>query len=319
MTAAYPIPSNATVYVAGHRGLVGGAITRALRARGHEVLGRSSKELDLRDRDAVDAFFDEQRPTHVVLAAAKVGGILANSTAPADFLSDNLRIQVNVMDAAARTGVERLLFLGSSCIYPKFAEQPIREDSLLTGALEPTNDAYAIAKIAGIMQVQALRRQHGASFISAMPTNLYGPGDNFDLQGSHVMPAMIRKMHEAKQSGAPTVTLWGTGSPKREFLHVDDLASAALFLLENYDDSTTINVGVGEDLSIKELAELVRDVVGYEGELVWDTDKPDGTPRKLLDVSRLQSLGWKPQVRLEDGVRATYSWFQEHIATDARL
>ncbi len=319
MTAPYAIPAHAVVYVAGHRGLVGSAVTRALTERGHEVLGRTSSELDLRDRAAVDAFFDEQRPTHVVLAAAKVGGILANSTAPADFLSDNLRIQVNVMDAAARTGVQRLLFLGSSCIYPKLAEQPIREDSLLTGALEPTNDAYAIAKIAGIMQVQALRRQHGASFISAMPTNLYGPGDNFDLHGSHVMPAMIRKMHEAKQSGAPTVTLWGTGSPKREFLHVDDLASAALFLLESYDDPQTINVGVGEDLSIRQLAELVRDVVDYEGELVWDTDKPDGTPRKLLDVSRLTGLGWKPQVPLEDGVRSTYGWFTEHVASGARL
>ncbi len=315
----YAIPADAVVYVAGHRGLVGSAVTRALTERGHEVLGRTSSELDLRDRAAVDAFFDEQRPTHVVLAAAKVGGILANSTAPADFLSDNLRIQVNVMDAAARTGVQRLLFLGSSCIYPKLAEQPIREDSLLTGALEPTNDAYAIAKIAGIMQVQALRRQHEASFISAMPTNLYGPGDNFDLHGSHVMPAMIRKMHEAKQSGAPTVTLWGTGSPKREFLHVDDLASAALFLLESYDDPQTINVGVGEDLSIRQLAELVRDVVDYEGELVWDTDKPDGTPRKLLDVSRLTGLGWKPQVRLEDGLRSTYAWFTEHVASGARL
>jgi GDP-L-fucose synthase len=319
MPAAFPIPADAVVYVAGHRGLVGSAVTRALQARGHKVLGCTSRDLDLRNRDAVDAFFDRERPTHVVLAAAKVGGILANSTAPADFLSDNLRIQVNVMDAAARTGVHRLLFLGSSCIYPKHAEQPIREDSLLTGALEPTNDAYAIAKIAGIMQVQALRRQHGVSFISAMPTNLYGPGDNFDLQGSHVMPAMIRKMHEAKQSGAPTVTLWGTGSPKREFLHVDDLASAALFLLEGYDDGTTINVGVGEDLSIRSLAELVRDVVGYGGELVWDAGKPDGTPRKLLDVSRLTGLGWKPQVRLKDGIRATYAWFADHLANDARL
>jgi GDP-L-fucose synthase len=319
MTAPFEIPADAVVYVAGHRGLVGSAITRALQARGHEVLGRTSRELDLRDRTAVDAFFDRERPTHVFLAAAKVGGILANSTAPADFLSDNLRIQVNVMDAAARTGVRRLLFLGSSCIYPKYAEQPIREDSLLTGLLEPTNDAYAIAKIAGIMQVQALRRQHTASFISAMPTNLYGPGDNFDLQGSHVMPAMIRKMHEAKLAGAPTVTLWGTGSPKREFLHVDDLAAASLFLLECYDDPTTINVGVGVDLSIKELAELVQEVVGYEGELVWDISKPDGTPRKLLDVTRLTEIGWKPQVRLEDGVRATYSWFQEHVASDARL
>lgn len=320
MTAPFPLPLESTkIYVAGHRGLVGAAVTRALQARGHAVLGRSSRELDLRDRQAVEAFFEVERPTHVVLAAAKVGGILANSTAPADFLSDNLRIQVNVMDAAARTGVQRLLFLGSSCIYPKLADQPIREDSLLTGPLEPTNDAYAIAKIAGILQVQALRRQHGVSFISAMPTNLYGPGDNFDLQGSHVMPAMIRKMHEAKAAGAPAVTLWGTGSPRREFLHVDDLASACLFLLEHYDDPQTINVGVGQDLTIKALAELVQRVVGYEGELVWDTSKPDGTPRKLLDVSRLSGLGWKPTVALEDGVRATYAWFQEHVATDARL
>ena len=319
MAVPYPIPVDADLYVAGHRGLVGSAVARALQARGNGVLGRTSTELDLRDRGAVDAFFDAERPTHVVLAAAKVGGIMANSTAPADFLSDNLRIQLNVMDAAARVGVQRLLFLGSSCIYPKFAEQPIREDSLLTGALEPTNDAYAIAKIAGIMQVQALRRQHGASFISAMPTNLYGPGDNFDLQGSHVMPAMIRKMHEAKLNGDASVTLWGNGSPQREFLHVDDLASASLFLLENYDDPQTINVGVGEDLSIRALAELVREVVGFQGELVWDTSKPDGTPRKLLDVTRLTNLGWKPQVRLEPGVRATYAWFQEHVATDARL
>jgi len=319
MPAAHPLPHDATVYVAGHRGLVGSAMTRALQARGNTVLGRTSRELDLRDRAAVDAFFDAERPTHVVLAAAKVGGIVANSTAPADFLSDNLRIQVNVMDAAARTGVERLLFLGSSCIYPKFAEQPIREDSLLTGALEPTNDAYAIAKIAGIMQVQALRRQHGVSFISAMPTNLYGPGDNFDLQRSHVMPAMIRKMHEAKAAAAPSVTLWGTGSPRREFLHVDDLASATLFLLEHYDDPQTINVGVGEDLTIKELAELVREVVGYEGDLLWNTDRPDGTPRKLLDVSRLSDMGWKPQIKLEDGVQATYGWFQEQMASDVRL
>ena len=319
MTAPYPIPAQTSLYIAGHRGLVGSAISRALQSRGNEVLGRTSQELDLRDRGAVDAFFDAERPTHVILAAAKVGGIMANSTAPADFLSDNLRIQVNVMDAAARVGVERLLFLGSSCIYPKFAEQPIREDSLLTGALEPTNDAYAIAKIAGIMQVQALRRQYSAAFISAMPTNLYGPGDNFDLQSSHVMPAMIRKMHEAKLSGAASVTLWGTGAPRREFLHVDDLAAASLFLLEHYDDPQTINVGVGEDLSIKELAELIRETVGFQGELVWDTSKPDGTPRKLLDVTRLTDLGWKPRVRLEDGVRATYAWFQEHVATDARL
>jgi len=315
----YAIPNDATVYVAGHRGLVGGSITRALQARGLPVLGRTSRQLDLRDRSAVDAFFVAERPTHVVLAAAKVGGILANSTYPADFLSDNLRIQVNVLDAAARTGVDRLIFLGSSCIYPKFAEQPIREDSLLTGALEPTNDAYAIAKIAGILQIQALRRQHGVSFISAMPTNLYGPGDNFDLAASHVMPAMIRKVHEARQSGAPSVTMWGTGSPRREFLHVDDLAVAVLFLLEHYDSPDTINVGVGEDVTVRELAALVTTTIGYDGALDWDTSKPDGTPRKLLDVSRLRALGWTPKIELGQGIAATYGWFLEHAASDARL
>lgn len=318
-TPPYAIPNDAVVYVAGHRGLVGGAITRALEARGLPVLGRTSRQLDLRDRGAVDAFFDAERPTHVVLAAAKVGGILANSTYPADFLSDNLRMQVNVLDAAARMGVDRLIFLGSSCIYPKLAEQPIREDSLLTGALEPTNDAYAIAKIAGILQIQALRRQYGVSFISAMPTNLYGPGDNFDLAASHVMPAMIRKVHEARQSGAPSVTMWGTGSPRREFLHVDDLAAAVLFLLEHYDSPDTINVGVGEDITIRELAELVTTTIGYDGALDWDTSKPDGTPRKLLDVSRVQALGWAAAISLPAGLAATYAWFLEHAASDARL
>jgi GDP-L-fucose synthase len=317
--APYAIPSDANVYVAGHRGMVGGAVTRALEARGHEVLGRTSAELDLRDRAAVDTFFDIERPSHVVLAAAKVGGILANSTYPADFLSDNLRIQVNVLDAAARTDVQRLIFLGSSCIYPKFAEQPIREDSLLTGTLEPTNDAYAIAKIAGILQIQALRRQYGVSFISAMPTNLYGPGDNFDLAASHVMPAMIRKVHEAKESGAPAVTMWGTGAPRREFLHVEDLAAAVLFLLENYDSPDTVNVGVGEDITIHELAELVATTVGFAGQIDWDTTKPDGTPRKLLDVSRLRALGWAPTVELSDGVAATYDWFLQHSGRDARV
>lgn len=312
----YAIPEEATVYVAGHRGLAGAAITGVLKTRGISVIGRASSELDLRDRSSVDAFFGSERPTHVVLAAAKVGGILANSTYPADFLSDNLRIQVNVLDAAARTGVQRLIFLGSSCIYPKFADQPIREDRLLTGALEPTNDAYAIAKIAGILQIQALRRQYGMSFISAMPTNLYGPGDNFDLAGSHVMPAMIRKVHEAKQSGAPSVTMWGTGSPRREFLHVDDLAAAVLFLLEHYDSPEVINVGVGEDVTIRELAQLVVVTIGYEGTLDWDSSKPDGAPRKLLDVSRLRTLGWSPTIALPDGVSTAYSWFLEHVASD---
>jgi GDP-L-fucose synthase len=250
-----------------------------------------------------------------VLAAAKVGGILANATQPADFLSDNLQIQVNVMDAARAHGVDRLLFLGSSCIYPKFAEQPIKESSLLTGALEPTNDAYAIAKIAGIMQVQALRRQYGVHYISAMPTNLYGPGDNFHPEKSHVLPALIRRFHEAKEDCADQVVIWGTGTPRREFLYVDDLASAVLFLLEHYDEPDTINVGVGEDLTIRELAETVAEVVGYSGELAFDTTKPDGTPRKLLDVTRLTSMGWKPQIALRDGLEQTYRWFLEHRST----
>lgn len=310
-----PLDRDTVVYVAGHRGLVGSAIWRHLEAQGFtRLVGRSSSELDLRDRAAVAEFFAQVRPQVVFLAAAKVGGIMANSTYPADFLSDNLQIQVNVMDAAAATGVERLLFLGSSCIYPKFAAQPIHEDSLLTGALEPTNDAYAIAKIAGILQVQSLRRQHGVHYISAMPTNLYGPGDNFDPEKSHVLPALIRRYHEAKEAGLPSVTNWGSGSPRREFLHVDDLASACLFLMENYDSEATINVGTGTDVTIKELAETVARIVGYEGEILWDTSKPDGTPRKLLDVSRLTELGWTASIPLEDGLRSTYDWYVEHRA-----
>jgi GDP-L-fucose synthase len=278
---------DAIVYVAGHRGLAGGAIWRELESQGFaRLVGRSSAELDLRDRDAVLKFFADERPAYVVLAAAKVGGIMANSTYPADFISDNLRIQVNVLDAAAGHGTERLLFLGSSCIYPKFADQPISEDSLLTGPLEPTNAAYAVAKIAGIAHVQALREQRGLSFISAMPTNLYGPGDNFDLATSHVLPAMIRRFHEALLDGRSEVVLWGTGSPRREFLHVGDLARAAVFLLEHYDEPEPINVGTGSDVTIRELAELVAATVGYEGSLAWDAGKPDGTPRKLLDVRR---------------------------------
>jgi GDP-L-fucose synthase len=307
------------VYVAGHRGLVGSATWRHLEAEGFtDLVGRTSAELDLRDRDSVFAFFSDQSPDVVVLAAAKVGGIMANSTRPADFLSDNLRIQVNVLDAAVEHRVRQLLFLGSSCIYPKLAPQPIREDSLLTGHLEPTNDAYAIAKIAGVLQVQALRRQHGVPYISAMPTNLYGPGDNFDLQNGHVLPAMIRRFHEAKLSGASPVTLWGTGTPRREFLHVDDLARAALFLLENYDAPEPINVGIGEDITVRELAQTVAGLVGYEGDLAWDASKPDGTPQKLLDVSKLTELGWKPRISFEAGVRSTYRWFVEQHET-ARL
>ena len=307
---------DAPVYVAGHRGLAGGAIWREMQVQGfNRLVGRSSAELDLRERDAVFSFFAEQRPAHVVLAAAKVGGIMANSSYPADFISDNLRIQVNVLDAAAAHGVERLLFLGSSCIYPKFAEQPISEDSLLTGPLEPTNAAYAIAKIAGIAQIQALREQHSLSYISAMPTNLYGPGDNFDLASSHVLPAMIRRFHEAKLAGKPEVVLWGTGTPRREFLHVEDLARAAVFLLENYDEPEPINVGLGTDVTIRELAEMIAATVGYEGDLAWDSSKPDGTPRKLLDVSKLSKLGWQPQIDLEAGVRTTYDWYAANVAT----
>jgi GDP-L-fucose synthase len=310
-----PIERTARVYVAGHRGLVGGAVWRHLEAEGFtNLLGANSSELDLRDRLAVFAFFEKHRPEVVIDAAARVGGIHANNTYPAEFLSDNLLIQVNLMDAANSVDVERLMFLGSSCIYPKFAQQPIHEDSLLTGALEPTNDAYAIAKIAGIMQVQASRRQFNRRWISAMPTNLYGPGDNFHPENSHVMPALIRRLHEAKEQHLPEVVIWGTGTPRREFLHVDDLASAVLFLLENYDSPQTINVGVGEDVSIRELAELVARTVGYEGTLTQDPSKPDGTPRKLLDVSRLNSLGWKARIPLERGVAENYEWYVNHLS-----
>lgn len=316
MSFQEPLPLDAPLHVAGHRGLVGSAVWRNLKRRGHTtLLGRPSAELDLRDRDAVFDFYREERPEYVVMAAAKVGGIGANSAYPADFLSDNVRIQVNVLDAAQEFGVRRLLLLGSSCIYPKFAPQPIHEDSLLTGALEPTNDAYAIAKIAGVLQVQALRRQHGASFISAMPTNLYGPGDNFNAETSHVLPAMIHKFHLAREAGLPELALWGSGLPRREFLHVDDLATAVVVLLERYDDSAPINIGVGRDLSIRELAELVRQAVGYDGTISWDSSKPDGTLRKLLDVSRIHRLGWHAQIGLEDGIAHTYAWYLEHFHT----
>jgi len=291
-------------------------VLRHFRAEGlTDIVTRSSGELDLRDSAAVERFFAAERPGTVVMAAAKVGGIMANATYPADFISDNLRMQVNVLDAAARHGATKLLFLGSSCIYPRLAPQPIREDSLLTGPLEETNDAYAIAKISGVLQVQALRRQYGLHYISAMPTNLYGPGDNFHPQNSHVLPGLIRRFHEAKQNDAPSVTVWGTGTPLREFLHVDDLARACLFLLEHYDDPAPINVGVGEDLSIRALAELVAEVVGYEGELRFDPSKPDGTPRKLLDVSRIHALGWRAQIGLRQGVAQTYAWYQEQLST----
>jgi GDP-L-fucose synthase len=307
---------NSTFYVAGHRGLVGSAIWRKLEAEGFtNMIGRTSAELDLKDRDAVFRFFAENKPRYVVLAAAKVGGILANNTYPVDFLSENLRIQVNVLDAAVEHGVERLLFLGSSCIYPKFAEQPIREDSLLTGHLEPTNDAYAIAKIAGIMQIQAVRRQYGLPWISAMPTNLYGPGDNFSPEGSHVLPALIRRYDEAARSGAEIVSNWGTGSPRREFLHVDDMAAACLHLMENYDGPSQVNVGTGSDVTIQELAALVAEAVGYQGEMQWDTSKPDGTPRKLLDVSKLSEAGWTASIGLKDGIRSTVQWYRDNFAS----
>jgi GDP-L-fucose synthase len=263
-------------------------------------------------------FVGSQRPDVMIVAAAKVGGILANDSYPAEFLSDNLRIQVNLMDAAREYGVQRLLFLGSSCIYPKFADQPIKESSLLTGALEPTNDAYAIAKIAGIMQVQSIRKQYGLPYISAMPTNLYGPGDNFDARNSHVLPALVRRFHEAKQSGANEVTIWGSGTPRREFLHVDDLASALVFLLEHYDSPETINVGTGQDVTIRELAETIAVVIGWDGDLRFDPSKPDGTPRKLLDVSRLRDLGWSSTITLRDGIASTYDWFVANQAA-ARL
>ncbi|ABG97225.1 GDP-L-fucose synthase [Rhodococcus jostii RHA1] len=311
---ARPLDRSAPLFVAGHRGLVGSAIWRNLESHGFEhLIGRSSFELDLRDRSAVFAFFAEQRPRNVVLAAAKVGGILANSTFPVDFLSENLRIQVNVLDAALEHGVERLLFLGSSCIYPKMAEQPIKEEYLLTGHLEPTNDAYAIAKIAGIIQIQAVRRQYGLPWISAMPTNLYGPGDNFSPQGSHVLPALIRRFDEARRDNVKSVTNWGTGSPRREFLHVDDMASACLHLLDNYDGPDQVNVGTGQDSTIKEIAQIVADEVGYTGQIDWDTTKPDGTPRKLLDISTLRASGWEPKIGLREGIASTIAWYRDNV------
>lgn len=305
---------DATFYVAGHRGLVGSAIWRRLESAGFQrLVGRTSAELDLKDRPAVFDFLTEIQPQYLVLAAAKVGGILANSTYPVDFLSDNLRIQTNVLDAALQCGVERVLFLGSSCIYPKHAPQPIVEDALLTGHLEPTNDAYALAKIAGIFQVQAVRRQYGLPWISAMPTNLYGPGDNFSPRGSHVLPALIRRYDEAVAAGASTVTNWGTGTPRREFLHSDDMADAALHLLEHYDGPEHVNVGTGVDVTIRELAGTVAQVVGYRGETVWDASKPDGTPQKLLDVSKLTATGWRSTIDLAAGLERTVAWYREHL------
>lgn len=301
---------DARIYVAGHRGLVGSAIVRALRARGHtNLLVRTSAELDLRRQVAVEGFFADEKPDYVFLAAAKVGGILANDTYPADFIRDNLQIQVNIIDAACRSGARKLCFLGSSCIYPKFAPQPMKEEHLLTGALEPTNEWYAIAKIAGIKMCQAYRRQYGFSAISVMPTNLYGPGDNFDLANSHVLPALLRKFHEAKLAGAPEVVVWGTGTPRREFLHVDDMADACVHLMEAYDGEEIVNVGVGEDVSIAELAAMVGQAVGYTGNIAYDASKPDGTPRKLLDVSKLTATGWRARIGLAEGIAGTYAWY----------
>jgi GDP-L-fucose synthase len=299
-----------SIYIAGHRGLVGGAMVRYFESRGQpNIIVRSRQGLDLRDSDAVREFFSSTRPEAVVMAAAKVGGIQANNNFPVEFLLENLRIQNNVIAASFEAGVKKLLFLGSSCIYPRLAPQPIREDSLLSGPLEPTNKPYAIAKIAGIELCQAYSREYGANFISAMPTNLYGPGDNFDLDSSHVLPALIRKAHEAKINNQPAFTVWGSGLPRREFLYVDDLADALAFLLENYDSPEVINVGCGNDVTIRELAEIVSEVVGFKGELIFDPSKPDGTPRKLLDTSRLEKLGWRPRVSLRDGIEQTYQWY----------
>jgi GDP-L-fucose synthase len=300
------------IYVAGHRGLVGSAIVRAIESRGeHTWIGRTRAELDLLDRDSVFSFLESEKPDAVVIAAAKVGGIHANSSFPVQFLSENVRIETNLMDGSHSAGIEKLLFLGSSCVYPKYAKQPIKEEYLLTGELETSNEAYAIAKIAGIKLVQAYRKQYGRNWISAMPTNMYGPGDNFDLENSHVLPALIRKFHEAKKRGDTEVTLWGSGSPKREFLHADDLGSACLFLLENYNSASPINVGVGRDIPINELANLIQEIVGYSGRIVWDRSKPDGTPQKLLDVSRINQLGWESSIDLKNGLEETYKWYVE--------
>jgi GDP-L-fucose synthase len=301
---------NRSVFVAGERGLAGSAIRRALEARGHaNVISAPRAVLDLRDAAAVERFFAKERPDYVFMAAAKVGGIVANDTYPADFIRDNLQIQTNVIDAAYRHGTEKLCFLGSSCIYPRLATQPLQESSLLTGPLEPTNQWYAVAKIAGIKMCQAYARQYGFKAISVMPTNLYGPGDNFDLTTSHVLPALLRKFHEAKEAGDAEVVVWGSGTPRREFLYVDDLADALCFLMERYDSPEIINVGCGEDLTIAELAGLIRDVVGFKGTIVYDATKPDGTPRKLLDVSKCAALGWRPRTALADGIAATYAWY----------
>jgi GDP-L-fucose synthase len=310
---------DAKVFVAGHRGLVGAAVVRALEQHGYaNLVVRTHREVDLTEQAAVRGFFEQERPQAVIMAAARVGGIHANNTRPAEFIRDNLLIQDNVIDSAHRAGAQKFVFLGSSCIYPKLAPQPIKEDYLLTGPLEPTNEWYAVAKIAGIKMCQAYRRQYGFNAISLMPTNLYGPGDNFDLQNSHVLPALIRRFHEARERGDATISIWGTGTPRREFLHVDDLADAVVYLLKTYDEEPIVNIGWGEDVTIRELAETVADVAGFKGRLVFDPSKPDGTPRKLLDTSRLTSLGWKPKIKLRAGIEQTYAWFKRHVA-EARL
>ncbi len=302
------------IYVAGHRGLVGSAIVRNLKSKGYEnIIGRTHKELNLTDQAAVRRFFEEERPDVAVLAAAKVGGINANNTTPAEFIYENLQIQCNFIKACHDFHVKKLLFLGSTCIYPKMAPQPIPEDALLTGPLEVTNEAYAIAKISGLEMCKFFKRQYGDDFISCMPTNLYGPHDNYDLNGSHVMPAMIRKFHEAKVSGAPAVELWGTGTPLREFLYVDDMADACVFLLENYSGEQHVNIGTGKEVTIKQLAETVKSVVGYPGDIIWNSAMPDGTPRKLTDVTKLHGLGWNHKVDLEEGVQLAYEWFKENV------
>lgn len=304
---------NSKIYVAGHRGLVGSAIVRNLQEKGYSnIIGKTHSELDLTDQQAVRKFFEEEKPEYVFLAAAKVGGIHANNTYPADFIYENLAVQNNVIRSAFDFGVNKLLFLGSSCIYPKACSQPIKEEYLLSGYLEQTNEAYALAKIAGLKMCQFFKKQYGANFISCMPTNLYGPNDNFDLNNSHVMPALIRKFYEAKVNNEPVVEVWGTGKPLREFLYVDDMADACVFLMENYDGEEHVNVGTGKEVSIKELAEIVNEVVGFEGELVFNTEKPDGTPRKLLDVSKLHSLGWTHKVELKDGVKLAYEWYKSN-------
>ncbi|WP_310590561.1 GDP-L-fucose synthase [Dyadobacter sp. CY323] len=306
------------IYIAGHRGMVGSAILRKLKQEGfNNFILKTSSELDLRNQHDVRAFFESERPEYIFLAAAKVGGIMANNIYRAEFLNDNLLIQNNVIDSAYRTEAKKLMFLGSSCIYPKLAPQPLKEDSLLTGLLEQTNEPYAIAKIAGIKMCEAYRAQYGCNFISVMPTNLYGPNDNYDLNNSHVLPAMMRKFHEAKEENKPFVELWGTGSPMREFLHADDLADACYFLMQNYNEPEFLNIGVGADVSIKNLAEMIQNIVGYEGEIHWNTEKPDGTPRKLMDVGKLHGLGWKHRIELEDGIRITYQDFLQKIETYA--